>query len=223
MVENIIVSWSGGKDSALAVYELLQNDSFEVKGLLSTTSDASGRLPMHEVKRELIQAQADSMGIPLYEVKLPANVDNDTYERTLHQQFDVFKNQGIHSIAYADLFLEDIKNYRDQLLASTGMQGIYPLWKRDIAAVAKEFIEKGFKAVVTTVDSERLNPSCLGKVFDHQFIECLPADVDPCGENGEFHTLVFDGPIFQKQVDVKPGEVFETMSGRFLHVELGWV
>lgn len=205
------------------MHELLHKDNFEVKGLLSTTSEASGRLPMHEVKRELIQAQADSMGIPLYEVKLPANADNDTYERTLHQQFDEFMKQGIHSIAYADLFLEDIKNYRDQLLAGAGMQGFYPLWKRDTAAVAREFIEKGFKAVVTTADSKRLNPSCLGKVFDHRFIESLPADVDPCGENGEFHTFVFDGPIFQEQVDVKPGEVFETMSGRFLHVELGWV
>ncbi|WP_163527694.1 diphthine--ammonia ligase [Halobacillus ihumii] len=219
-MENVIVSWSGGKDSTLALYNLMENSNYCIKGLLSTTSQASGRLPIHEVRRELIQAQADSIGLPLYDVPLPAMADNNTYEQTLQQKFDQFKSEGIFTIVYADLFLEDIKEYRDRLLAKSGMSGLYPLWGRASTTIAKEFISAGFKAIVSTVNTEKLPADQAGCKVDNNFLSSLPPDVDPCGENGEFHTFVVDGPIFHSPVSVQPGIQFETNDGKFAHVEL---
>ncbi|UOR11891.1 Dph6-related ATP pyrophosphatase [Halobacillus amylolyticus] len=219
-MKNVIVSWSGGKDSAFAIYDLMKNDNYHIKGLLATTSEGSGRLPMHEVKREFIHAQAESLRIPLYEVKLPSRVGNSDYEQALKQQFDLFKEQGVQTIVYADLFLEDIKEYRDQLLSNSGMEGFYPLWERETLTVARKFISEGFKAIVTTVDSDKLPTEMAGQPFDEEFLSSLPKDVDPCGENGEFHTFVFDGPIYNELIPVTPGVPFQTRSGRFVHVEL---
>ncbi|UOQ94172.1 hypothetical protein MUO14_04175 [Halobacillus shinanisalinarum] len=219
-MKNVIVSWSGGKDSAVAVYDLIKNRNYHIKGLLSTTSEGSGRLPIHEVKREFIHAQADSLEIPLYEVKLPARVGNSIYEQVLREQFDLFKQRDIHTIVYADLFLEDIKAYRDQLLSSSGMEGLYPLWKKETMTVARKFISDGFKAVVTTIDSDKLPAELAGHPFDEEFLRSLPEDIDPCGENGEFHTFVFDGPIYNHPLPATPGKRFATGSGRFVHVEL---
>ncbi|GAB3061314.1 Dph6-related ATP pyrophosphatase [Virgibacillus ainsalahensis] len=217
---NVIVSWSGGKDSAFAAYELLKNNTFQVKGLLSTTSEESGRLPMHEVKTTFIYEQANALGLPLYEVKLPANASNDVYEQALGEQMEYFKSMDIQNIAHADLFLEDIKAYRDQQLAKVGMQAVYPLWRKDTLKVAEDFISEGFQAVVTTVDTSKLPGEMAGHPFDETFIRTLPKGTDPCGENGEFHTFVFDGPIYNHPVAVKTGSRFETLGGRFAHVEL---
>ncbi|MEC5425732.1 diphthine--ammonia ligase [Virgibacillus sp. C22-A2] len=219
-MKNVIVSWSGGKDSAFAVYNLINECDYQIMGLLSTTSEASGRLPMHEVKREFIQAQAASLGIPLYEVKLPARAGNTTYEEKHSRQFDRFKNEGIHMIAYADLFLEDIRSYRDKLLSKSEMRGLYPLWGKDTKDVARDFIDQGFKAIITAVDTDKLPAEMAGRYFDEAFLRDLPNDVDPCGEYGEFHTFVFDGPVFNFSINVKPEKLFETMEGRFSHVEL---
>ncbi|UOQ44533.1 diphthine--ammonia ligase [Halobacillus salinarum] len=219
-MKKVIVSWSGGKDSALALHRLLNHPEYEVKGLLSTTSEASGRLPMHEVKRELIQEQAESLGLPLYEVKLPANADNSTYEQRLKEQFGHFKEQDIHTIVHADLFLEDIKAYRVKHLKKAGMEGIFPLWKEDTGKIANEFINEGFEAIVTSIDAYKLSEEFAGKLFNQDFLNTLPPGIDPCGENGEFHSFVFNGPPFKKKMAVRPGRRFETTSGSFLHVEL---
>jgi uncharacterized protein (TIGR00290 family) len=217
---NIIVSWSGGKDSALTLHELLHDKSYCVKGLFSTTSTASGRLPIHEVKKEFIHQQAKEAGVPLYEVNIPPGASNELYEKMMIQEFESFKKQGIDTIAYADLLLEDIRAYRDDLLERTGMKGLYPLWKKDTRKAANDFVAKGFRAVVTTVDTEKLPAEMAGRPFDANFIDSLPKEVDPSGENGEFHTFVFDGPIFKNTIPVKKGKRFDTFSGRFVHAEL---
>lgn len=219
-MKDVIVSWSGGKDCTLAVYKLQKTEEYTIKGLLSTTSEASGRVPMHEVGRRLIHAQAESLGFPLYEVKLPANPGNDEYERSVRDQMEMFKKNQITTIVHGDLFLEDIRNYRDENLAKADMKGLYPLWGRETVRVAEEFIANGFKAIITTVDTEKLPRELVGTYFDETFLQGLPEDVDPCGEYGEFHTFVFDGPIFSQSIHVKPGERFTTMDGRFAHIEL---
>ncbi|MFD2923672.1 diphthine--ammonia ligase [Halobacillus naozhouensis] len=219
-MENVIVSWSGGKDSTLALYYLMNNSNYRIRGLLSTTSQASGRLPVHEVRREFIQAQAKSLELPLYDVPLPPMADNSTYERTLQQKFKQFKSEGIYTIVYADLFLEDIKDYRDRLLSTAGMSGLYPLWGKASTTIAEEFISAGFKAIVTAVDTEQLTADQAGCMVDKNFINSLPPGVDPCGENGEFHTFVVDGPIFHSTISVQPGNQFETGGGKFAHIEL---
>lgn len=219
-LKDIIVSWSGGKDSALALNELLHDKNYRVNGLFSTTSIASGRLPVHEVKKEFIRQQAREAGLPFFEAEIPDNASNDEYEALMGKKFSTFKSQGVHTIAYADLLLEDIKAYRDELLLHHGMEGLYPLWKKDTEKVAHDFISKGFRAIVTTVDTEKMPAKMAGNQFDKQFIEALPKDVDPCGENGEFHTFVIDGPIFRNPIPVRKGNTFETFSARFVHIEL---
>ncbi|GAB3803337.1 Dph6-related ATP pyrophosphatase [Virgibacillus kimchii] len=219
-MKDIIVSWSGGKDSALALHTLLQDKNYLVKGLFSTTSAASGRIPVHEVKKELIREQAREVGLPLYEVEIPEGAGNEVYEAMMGRKFTNFKEQGIDTIVYADLLLEDIKAYRDQLLLRNGMKGLYPLWKKDTKEAADHFVAEGFRAVITTVDTEKLPAVMAGKQFDEQFIGSLPEEVDPSGENGEFHTFVFDGPIFKNSISVQCGKRFETFSGRFSHVQL---
>ncbi|GGF23530.1 hypothetical protein GCM10010954_22920 [Halobacillus andaensis] len=219
-MKELIVSWSGGKDSAFALQQLINNKEYKVRGLLSSTSLESERLPIHEVTRQLIYTQAEALGFPLYEVQLPSMISNEKYELEMARQFTDLKSNGIHAIAYADLYLEDIKEYRDRLLQRSGMCGIYPLWKKDTAAVANQFLEKGFEAVVTTVDTEKLPEECVGRKFTKEFLSSLPANVDPCGENGEFHTFVYNGPIFNKKVEFTIGEIFRTFKGRFVHCDL---
>ncbi|MCP3032064.1 diphthine--ammonia ligase [Halobacillus sp. A1] len=219
-MQGVIVSWSGGKDSALALYKLLNSEGYRVEGLLSTTSSESERLPVHEVRRELIKKQAESLNLPLFEVQLPANADNETYEHTLSQQFAEFKKQDIEMIAFADLFLQEIREYRENLLERCGMKGVFPLWGMDTSDAAADIIELGIKTVITTVDTEKLSPQMLGRSYSAGFLKELPDDIDPCGENGEFHTFVYDGPLFNEQIKVMAESVFETMNGRFAHIEL---
>ncbi|ARI78457.1 Dph6-related ATP pyrophosphatase [Halobacillus mangrovi] len=216
----VIVSWSGGKDSALALYEVMNDERFEVKGLFSTFSKQSSRLPIHEVKRSLIKKQANFIGLPLYEIEMPDKATNEQYEETLGQQFEQWQMQGIQTIVYADLFLEDIRNYRDRLIAKFNMESWYPLWKRDTEKVAEHFLNQGFQAIVTTIDVEKVSEALVGLPYDKEFLSKLPKGVDPCGENGEFHTFVYGGPIFQRQVHVQTSDPFYTMTGRFCHIEL---
>ncbi|MGI8314748.1 diphthine--ammonia ligase [Halobacillus mangrovi] len=216
----VIVSWSGGKDSALTLYEVMNDKRFEVKGLFSTFSEQSSRLPIHEVKRSLIKKQADLIGLPLYEIEMPDKATNEQYEERLGQQFEQWKMQGIHTIVYADLFLDDIRNYRDRLLAKCNMEPLYPLWKRDTEKVAENFLNQGFQSIVTTIDVEKVSETLVGLPYDKEFLNRLPKGVDPCGENGEFHTFVFDGPIFQQPIRVQASNPFYTMNGRFCHIDL---
>jgi uncharacterized protein (TIGR00290 family) len=164
------------------------------------------RISMHGVRRVLLEKQAASLGLPLHEVLISKGATNEEYETNLIEAVSAYRNQGIDSIVFGDLFLEDIKTYRDQFLARHGWRGIYPVWMRNTTEFLREFIELGFKAVLTCVDSKALDQSFAGRVIDHDFLASLPANVDPCGENGEFHTFVFDGPNFARPVDLSVGE-----------------
>ncbi|MGP4077845.1 diphthine--ammonia ligase [Halobacillus sp. K22] len=219
-MKNVIVSWSGGKDSSLALFKLLNDPNVKVKGLFSTVSSESDRLPMHEVKRTWLARQAEAIGLPHYELELPSQASNEIYEQELQKLFEEFKKQGIYTVVYADLFLEDIRTYRDEMLDRLGMEGYYPLWKADSRIIANEFINSGFMAIVTTVDTDQLSPDFMGEEYSNDFLNRLPSSVDPCGEHGEFHTFVFDGPIFRQPISVITGKSFSTMNKRFVHIEL---
>jgi uncharacterized protein (TIGR00290 family) len=215
----VIVSWSGGKDSALALKKVMEDDQVDVKGVFSTISEQSSRLPIHEVGKEWIKRQADSLSLPLFLIEMQDLATNEQYEEKLREQFEQWKQEGIYTIVYADLFLEDIKKFRDQMLARYQMEGCYPLWKADTEKTANEFICQGFQAIVTTVDTEKVPEKLVGHDYNQEFLKQLPADVDPCGENGEFHTYVYNGPNFKSSIPVKGSHSFYTMEGRFAHID----
>jgi uncharacterized protein (TIGR00290 family) len=199
-----IFNWSGGKDSALALYHCLRNPELDIRYLVTTVNDAVDRISMHGVRTELLIAQAESIGIPLYQIRLPEMPDMTTYDNTMRSHLEHFRQEGITHSIFGDIFLEDLKQYRDQRLAEVGMTGIYPLWKRDTHELINEFLSLGFGTVIACVQ-ERLE-RIVGKEINPELILSLPADVDVCGENGEFHTFAFKGPIFSKEIKYKTGE-----------------
>ncbi len=207
MKERLLLSWSGGKDSALALHELGRSGQYEVAALLTTVTEGTGRIGMHAVRRELLVRQADALGLPLRELEVPAFPANEVYEAAMRGVLEEFAARGIRSIAFGDLFLEDIRAYRERMLASLGLRGVYPIWARDTAALAHEFLGLGFRAVLVCVDVEVLDASFAGRVFDRALLAELPEGVDPCGENGEFHTFVFDGPGFRAPIAFERGDV----------------
>jgi uncharacterized protein (TIGR00290 family) len=200
------MSWSGGKDSCLALYELRRGQSYYVKALLTTVTCDYDRVSMHGVRRVLLERQAASLGLPLRQILISKGAANEEYERKMAEAFSEYKAAGIESVVFGDLFLEDVRAYRDQFLARHGMRGIYPVWMRDTRAFVQEFIALGFRAVITCVDSKVLNESFAGMLIDESFLSKLPAHIDPCGENGEFHSFVFDGPAFSEAVRLSVGE-----------------
>jgi len=202
-----IVSWSGGKDSCLALDELRQNENLRVEGLLTTVTRDFDRISMHGVRRSLLERQADSLGLPLHQVFISKGASNAEYEAKMAEAFLLFRARGIETIAFGDLFLEDIKAYRDRFLARHGMTGLYPIWKRNTSALIGEFIAKGYKSVIVCVDPKQLDASFAGRMMDERLLAELPSHVDPCGENGEFHTFVFAGPMFRETVRFTLGEV----------------
>lgn len=202
----VIFTWSGGKDSAMALYELLGGGRLEVVALLTTITAQYDRISMHGVRRELLRKQAEAIGIPVREVCVSKNGSNEEYELRMAEALREFKNHGIEIVAFGDIFLEDLRSYREENLAKIGMKGLFPIWKRDTRTLAKSFIELGFKAIVVCVDTQKLSQGFAGMEFDSQFLQKLPEGVDPCGENGEFHTFVYDGPIFKKRVGFRIGE-----------------
>ncbi|MYL21368.1 ATP-binding protein [Halobacillus litoralis] len=220
MTERVVVSWSGGKDSALALYQMLHNPDVSVKGLLSTVSAASRRLPVHEVRTEWMRRQAQALRMHLYEVDLPDQASNMQYEQVLRKQAEKLRDADISVMVYADLFLQDIKDYRLQLMDRIGMKGLFPLWNQPTQETAETFIQLGFKSIVTTVDTGVLPEEYAGRAFNMDFLKDLPQGVDACGENGEFHTFVYDGPCFIHALPVKAGSRFTSFDGRFAHVEL---
>jgi len=204
-----VFNWSGGKDSCLALHHILQNQHFEVKGLLTTVNDAYNRVSMHGVRESLLVQQANSLGIPLHQVRLPELPDMDTYEQEMNKHLTQLKAEGITHAIFGDLFLADLKNYRENKLAEIGLTAEFPLWERDTREVLKEFISLGYQTIVVCTQ-QGLEDFC-GRIIDERFIEDLPAGIDPCGENGEFHTFVFDGPLFKKPVNFSLGEkIFKT-------------
>ena len=200
MREPVVLAWSGGKDSCLALDALRRGGEYEVLALLANVVEDEERLQMHRVPRELIARQAEALGVPLHEVRVPRNPSNEQYESRLSGALRGYYRQGVRRVAFGDLFLEDIRRYREASLAKLGMRGLYPIWGRETGALARSFVDAGFRALVVCVDLRALDRSFAGRVIDHEFLRELPAGVDPSGENGEFHTFVFDGPIFARPV-----------------------
>ena len=202
-MKKCIFNWSGGKDSALALYHCLQKPDLEIKYLVTTINDAVDRISMHGVRTELLIKQAESIGIPLYQIRLPEMPGMQEYDEVMHKHLAHFKNEGITHAIFGDIFLEDLKAYRDARLSEVGLQGIYPLWKRDTSELISEFLTLGFGTVIACTQ-ERLE-RIVGKEISRELIDALPDDVDVCGENGEFHTFTFKGPIFKNAIPYKTG------------------
>ncbi len=205
--EPILFCWSGGKDSAMALYTLQQQRQFRVVALLTTVTETYERIAMHGVRRELLRRQAESLGLPLHEVSIPPQCVNSVYEARLEEALGLFYRQGVRKVAFGDIFLEDLRAYREKNLARIAMTALFPIWKRDTRELIRFFHQQRFRAVAACVDPKVLDPSFAGRELDESFFRDLPFDADPCGENGEFHSFVFDGPIFQSPVPVRTGEV----------------
>jgi len=201
----VLLSWSGGKDSAMAAYQLLASQKYEIAALVTTLTQEFDRISMHGVRRELLEQQAQSLHIPLQTVLIPKDCSNEIYETRMRATLTQFKAQGIATIAFGDLFLADIRKYRDERLADIGMSGLYPIWMRDTDELVRTFIGLGFKALLACVDTEALPAAFAGREIDRDLLRDLPASVDPCGEYGEYHSFVFDGPIFSKPVACRAG------------------
>ncbi len=204
--QRVTVSWSGGKDSCLALRELRRTPDVRVDGLITTMTRDFDRISMHGVRRALLERQAASLGLPLRVVEISKGASNQDYETAMGNAFDQCRDRGVTTVAFGDLFLEDVRAYRERLLARHDMTGRYPIWGRDTAALIREFVQLGFQTAVVCVDPARLDPSFVGRVIDEKFLADLPPGVDPCGENGEFHTFVFDGPMFRDAVKFSFGE-----------------
>ncbi len=202
-----LLSWSSGKDSAWALHVLRARAEVEVVGLLCTLSAAHDRVAMHAVRRTLLEAQAAAVGLPLWPVPLPTPCPNDAYERAMRAALARARAERIAQVAFGDLFLADVRAYRERQLAGTGIAPLFPLWGAPTAALAREMLAAGVCAHVTCVDPRRLAPELAGRRWDAAFLAALPADADPCGENGEFHTFVSDGPMFGAPVPVRAGEI----------------
>ena len=207
MLEPVVLTWSGGKDSALALHYLKNSRQYQITYLLTTLTHEYNRISMHGVRSILLDNQSESLGLPIEKVFISKNSSNEEYENQMREKLRFFQHQGVSSVAFGDLFLEDIRKYREQNLSKVSMKGVFPLWKKNTQELALQFIELGFKAVIICVDSQNLDKKFVGRYFDRQFLSDLPANVDPCGENGEFHSFVFDGPIFKNPIDFKKGEI----------------
>ena len=205
--EKVLFTWSGGKDSALALYELKKSEKYEITALLTTFSKEYDRSSMHGVRRVLLEKQAKSLGLAQEEVFISKSSSNDEYEREMRKVLLKYKTRGIESVAFGDIFLEDLKKYRETNLSKIGMRAVFPVWKQDTKELAYRFIDSGFKAIVTCVDTKFLPANFAGRNFDKSFLADLGPKVDPSGENGEFHTFVYDGPIFREPVLFDKGEI----------------
>ena len=199
--------WSGGKDSALALYEILNSGSHSVAALLTTVTKDYNRISMHGVRSVLLEQQAKAINIPLKKVFITINSSNEDYEVKMTKVLEHFKKGGIYSVVFGDIFLEDLRKYRESNLAKLQMSALFPLWKKDSKQIANSFIDLGFKAIITCVDTKSLDADFAGREFDKTLLSDLPASVDPCGENGEFHTYVYAGPIFDREISVTRGEI----------------
>jgi uncharacterized protein (TIGR00290 family) len=210
--EKIIFSWSGGKDSALALEVLLRNSNYEVVTLLTSVSAEYRRISHHGVREEILELQAAAIGVPLDCVYLPTGPDhgcsNAIYEEIMEAKMNHYRSEGVRTVAFGDIFLEDLRQYRESNLAKVDMAALFPLWRQDTAGLAQRFIKSGFKAYLSCVEPV-LGARLAGRSFDQDLLADLPPEVDPCGENGEYHTYVWDGPIFNHPVDVSVGEIVE--------------
>jgi uncharacterized protein (TIGR00290 family) len=205
--ESILFCWSGGKDSAMALHTLLQRSDIRITALLTTITEGYERISMHGVRRELLERQAQSIGLPLHEVRIPPQCVNPIYEARMEEALRMHLEKGVRRVAFGDIFLEDLRAYREKNLARIGMTALFPIWKRDTRELIRSFHANRFRAIAVCVDSKVLDSSFAGRELDESFFRDLPPHADPCGENGEFHTFVFAGPIFQSPIPVRTGEI----------------
>ena len=208
-MKRVLLSWSSGKDSAWSLHVLRQDPSLEVVGLLTTLNEAFDRVAMHAVRRDLLEAQAEAAGLPLQAIPIPWPCSNEQYERIMADVCARARQAGVEAVAFGDLFLTDIRAYREQQLRGTGLEPLFPLWNLDTLDLARDMIAGGLRAKLTCVDPKRLAPAFAGRDFDQQFLDDLPAGVDPCGENGEFHSFVYAAPVFDRTLPVQIGEIVE--------------
>jgi uncharacterized protein (TIGR00290 family) len=199
-------NWSTGKDSALALYKIFQNKEFEIGTLLTNVNGEFGRVSMHGLREELLDEQVKQIGLPLQKIHFPGDVSMSLYDEIMKEAMQKILKQNYEYAVFGDIFLEDLKAYRDKKLKEVGLQGVYPLWKQDTSVLIQEFLNLGFKAITVCVNAKLLDESFVGRIIDQNFIDDLPEGIDICGENGEFHTFVFDGPIFKKPVSFEIGE-----------------
>ena len=203
----VLFSWSGGKDSSLALHEIQQTGEYEIEALITTVTADYERVSMHGLRNTLLEDQVVALNIPLKKVEISKNASNEEYQSRMEKTLIDYKNQGINTVVFGDLFLEDIKKYREEFLGNIDMECMFPIWGRDTVKLAHDFIDMGFRAITVCVDSNVLDKEFAGREFDLQFLDDLPAAIDPCGENGEFHTFVYDGPIFDKPITHEIGEI----------------
>jgi uncharacterized protein (TIGR00290 family) len=205
--QNVLFCWSGGKDSALALYEIINSGSHVIVALLTTVTEDYDRISMHGVSTTLLEQQAKALNLPLEKIFITKHSSNEEYEAKMTQILKHFKKGGINSVVFGDIFLEDLRKYRENNLAKIQMCAVFPLWKKDSKQLANSFIDLGFKAIITCVDTKFLDASFAGREFNKALLSDLPSSVNPCGENGEFHTFVYDGPIFGREISVIRGEI----------------
>ncbi|MFH0702124.1 MAG: diphthine--ammonia ligase [bacterium] len=206
MKEKVIFSWSGGKDSSLALYEIQKIGNYEIIALLTTISETYDRVSMHGVRQDLLEKQVESLNLPIHKIPLSLLATNEEYETKMEETLLQYKKEGVKSVVFGDIFLEELKKYRENNLAKIDMKAIFPIWKQDTKEVSRKFINLGFKSIVTCIDTKVLDESFAGRLIDENFLNELPKNVDPCGENGEFHSFAFDGPIFKKKIGFSIGE-----------------
>jgi len=206
-MKKALFNWSGGKDSSICLHKVLQSGDFEIAALLTTVSDKYQRISQHGVRVELLEQQASSIGIELQKLMMPDWPTMEAYNEMMEKALMQFKDQGVTTSIFGDIFLEDLRKYREERLAMVGLEGEFPLWKTPTNELAEEFIDLGFKAVVVCVDEKHLPKEFAGREFDNAFLEDLPEGVDPCGEYGEFHSFVYAGPIFKEPIAIEKGEI----------------
>ncbi len=206
-MKRILLSWSSGKDSAWALHLLRENPDYEVAGLLTTFNQAANRVAMHAVRRNLVEAQASAAGLPLWAVPLPWPCNNEQYESIMAATCAKAVAEGIEGVAFGDLFLEDVRAYRERQLTGTGLEPIFPVWGLPTRALAEEMIASGLRAKLTCVDTEKLNSSFVGREFDAELLSAFPPEIDPCGERGEFHSFVYAGPMLNSPIPITCGEM----------------
>jgi len=204
-VKSAYFNWSSGKDSAFALYKMFQSKTYTISKLVTTVNTEHNRVSMHGLRNELLETQANSIGLPLYKIELSGAITMTAYDKVMKKEMLFFKEDNEYAV-FGDIFLEDLKKYREERLSEVGIKAIFPLWKTDTKELMNEFLDLGFKAITVCVNAQFLNNDFVGRIIDHDFIKELPNDVDVCGENGEFHTFVFDGPIFNYPILFTIGE-----------------